>query len=379
MRIGIDARNLTASFSGIGRYLIEMTRHLSQAGHDLRLYLPSPPMQPLPGDIDAVVRIGSAAKGGMARRHLWAQTVLPRQAAEDRLDVFWGPAHRLPALLPARLARVVTVHDLVWHYHGDTMRRAGWLADRVLMPRAVAAADIVAADSQATADAVHEVLDVPLDRVQVVHPGIRSLTGAAMENVHPPDGIAPGFILFVGTLEPRKNLERLLRAYALLDEALREAHPLVIAGAPGWRHFSVSDLVAQLGLGNCVKVLGFVPEAVLGGLYMNCRFVAFPSLYEGFGFPIVEANHVGKPALTSSNSSMVEVAGDANLLVDATDTAAIAEGLYRLLADQPFYQALSARARPNALRFNWTDSAGRLADCFAMAVDRRANRGARHG
>ncbi|TIX02445.1 MAG: glycosyltransferase family 4 protein [Mesorhizobium sp.] len=372
MKIGIDARNLTASFSGIGRYLIEMTRHLSLAGHQLTLYMPSPPAQPMPSDFTVTLRIGSAARASAIQRHLWGQVTLPRQIAEDRLDVFWGPAHRLPLLLPKTVARVVTIHDLVWHYHGQTMRHSGWLADRLLMPRAIAAADLVVADSNATADSLHDVLAIPHAKMRIVYPGTTTDVASNTPTGLLPEGLDRPFVLFVGTLEPRKNLERLLMAYAALAPDLRRAFPLAIVGARGWRQRSIADLVAELDLTESVNVLGFVSESVLDSLYRHCRFVAFPSLYEGFGFPIIEANRVGKPVLTSTNSSMIEVAGDAGMLVDPFDISSIADGLFRLLTDEPLYEALSARTRPNAARFDWTNSAQRLVDCFQQAMTQRA-------
>ncbi|TPK35952.1 glycosyltransferase family 4 protein [Mesorhizobium sp. B2-5-4] len=371
MKIGVDARNLTASFSGIGRYLVEMTRSLSLAGHQLILYMASPPAQPLPSDFIATLRIGAPARASAIQRHIWGQTTLPRQIAEDRLDVFWGPAHRLPLSLPKALARVVTIHDLVWYYYGQTMRRSGWLADRVLMPRAIAIADLVVADSTSTADALHDVLAVSRNKMRIVYPGTTPDVAPNPPTAPLPEGLDRPFVLFVGTLEPRKNLERLLMAYAALAPDLRRASPLAIVGAPGWRQRNVADLAAGFGLTESVKVLGFVSEAVLDSLYRHCRFVAFPSLYEGFGFPIIEANRVGKPVLTSTNSSMIEVAGDAGVLVDAFDIKSIADGLFRLLTDEPLYEALSARARPNAARFDWTNSAQELVDCFQQAMERR--------
>lgn len=374
MKIGIDARNLTASFSGIGRYLTEMARHLSLTGHQIILYMPSPPVQPLPSDFIVTSRVGAPARTSAIQRHIWGQITLPRQIAEDKPDVFWGPAHRLPLSMLKTVARVVTIHDLVWYYHGQTMRRSGWLADRLLMPRAIATADIVVADSNATADAIHDVLAVPHAKMRIVYPGTTADVAANTVTPSLPQGLDRPFVLFVGTLEPRKNLERLLMAYAALAPELRRACPLAIVGAPGWRQRNVAELVAELDLIGSVKVLGFVSEATLDSLYRHCRFVAFPSLYEGFGFPIVEANRVGKPVLTSANSSMIEVAGDAGVLVDPLDIGSIADGLFRLLTDEPLYETLSARTQPNAARFDWADSAQKLVGCFQQAMAQRADR-----
>jgi glycosyltransferase involved in cell wall biosynthesis len=372
MKIGIDARNLIRPFNGIGRYLLEMSNYLADAGHELVFYSPEPPakdIESLPG----ILRVHRSGPVSDLGRHMWGQTVLPKQIGTDGLDVFWGPAHRLPVRSPAALARVVTIHDLVWHYYGHTMRRSGRLADRVLMPLATKSADLVVADSKATAASLQEVLSVSSDKIRVVYPGTRPPLPVDEVFTHPAIPADGSFMLFVGTLEPRKNLERLLLAFSHLKPEERAKCPLMIAGAAGWRHRNVEDIVDALGLSDSVYVLGFVSEGMLAALYNQCKFAAFPSLYEGFGFPIVEANKYGKPVLTSSTSSMVEVAGSAGLLVDPLDVAAITKGILTLISDNGLYRDLADKAPANALRFDWKASADRLTSVFVEARERRAN------
>jgi len=129
-------------------------------------------------------------------------------------------------------------------------------------------------------------------------------------------GIVKPYVLFVGTLEPRKNLRRLLGAWAGLPAALRQSHQLVIAGGKGWGGVDVPQLVQALGLGDTALVLGYVSDAQLAGLYAHARFLAMPSLYEGFGLPLVESMAHGVPVLTANCSAMPEVAGDAGVLVN---------------------------------------------------------------
>lgn len=370
MRIGVDARLVGEPVTGIGRYMIEVSRALLERGEECVLYSPRPPLDP--GWMTGRATLRAADARGRAARMLWSQTTLPAWVARDALDVFWGPTHRLPALLPRPLARVVTIHDLVWKHAPETMRSLSRWLDRTLMPRAIAAADRVIAVSRSTAEDVAEAFPAARDRIRVVPLGV-SLRDAA----GPPDalaalGVRPPYALFVGTLEPRKNLARLLRAYATLSAGERRAATLVIAGGQGWGGVDLDRLCAELGLGDDVVRTGYVTDAQLATLYAHARFLAMPSLYEGFGLPLLEAMARGTPVLTSRVSSMPEVAGDAGLLVDPLDVEAIAAGLRTLATDDAIRDALAARALPNARRFGWSRTAADTLEVFREAVAERS-------
>ncbi|KXF78319.1 glycosyl transferase family 1 [Paramesorhizobium deserti] len=370
MKIGIDARNLVPELTGIGRYLFEMCRQLAFGGNELFLYLPEKPVSALPQWPGTTVRIGNY-RGGI-RRMIWGQTALPRLAMKDRVDVFWGPAHRLPRFLDRHIPRVVTIHDLVWVHAAETMRPRTWAAERLLMKPALESADRIVAVSAATADALKTLLPHCAGKVRVVHPGLSAIGQGSSKDVLEKHGITGPYMLFVGTLEPRKNLPNLLEAYARLPGRVREGLALVIAGGQGWRLGDLRQQIARLGIEPFVRLTGYVPDDELAGLYANARFLAMPSFYEGFGFPIIEANAAGIPVLTSDSSSMPEVAGDAALLIDPADVQSIADGLARLATDDVLYRELSSRTRANAGRFNWEKSAGELMAVFREAIELRA-------
>ncbi|KAA1175410.1 glycosyltransferase family 4 protein [Rhizobium tropici] len=369
MKIGIDARNLTTSMTGIGRYVLEMSRHLALRGHQLYLYFPQSPHGDVKNLPPAQLRV--ARFPGGVKRMIWAQTELPRRAAQDGLDVFWGPAHRLPSFLDRRIARVVTIHDLVWKDMAATMRWQTRMGDRWLMKPGIAVADQVVADSEATANALREQFPAYAEKLSVIYPGLTAIQGGSKAKSLSSFGINRSYILFVGTLEPRKNLLRLLQAYASLPEAIRQELLLVLAGGQGWRLGDLKEHIASLHLQSSVRLTGYVSDADLAQLYGQARFLAMPSLYEGFGFPIIEANAMGIPVLTSNRSSMPEVAGAAGVLVDPDDVQSICRGLESLVADNVLYDRLAGEAKSNAGRFDWIESACQLERVFETAIAKR--------
>jgi glycosyltransferase involved in cell wall biosynthesis len=369
MKIGIDARNFVTSMTGIGRYLLEMSRHLVFLGHELHFYLPEAPHGD-PKELPAAKLHVARFPGGI-RRMIWAQTELPRRAAQDKIDVFWGPAHRLPFFLDRRIPRVITIHDLVWRDMAATMRWQTWMADRWLMKPGVAVADEIVADSTATADALKAQFPRCGDKLSVIYPGLTTIGGMTVPKELSSFGVDRSYILFVGTLEPRKNLLRLLQAYAALPETTRQRFLLVLAGGQGWRLGDLKGHIAELQIESSVRLTGYVSDADLAQLYSRARFLAMPSLYEGFGFPIIEANAMGIPVLTSNTSSMPEVAAKAGILVDPNDVQSIRNGLESLATDDVLHARLADNARPNAARFDWTESARQLERIFEKAIAKR--------
>ena len=374
MKVGVDARLLSRPLTGIGRYTLEMCRSLSkQERITLYLYSPSPILDDAKKNLPPARFRTMNWQNGVLRQ-LWAESCLPLWAKMDDVDVFWGPAHRLPRLLPRAIPAVVTIHDLVWKYASETMRSATYFLEKIQMPSAVRVADAVVVDSQSTADAVSLEFSVDADSLAVIPLAASHISNIVSFDALHEFGVDHPFFLFVGTLEPRKNLAGLLAAYAVLPETVRSGMMLVIVGGKGWGGVNLQETIARLGLGDHVKVLGYVDEPTLAMLYAHAKFLAMPSLYEGFGLPLVEATAHGTPVLTANNSSMPEVAGDAGLLVDALDVDSIACGLNQLITDDQLLAGLAANAKLNAARFSWDESAGALVSVFKRAVANRNSR-----
>ncbi|MEA3344762.1 MAG: glycosyltransferase family 1 protein, partial [Chloroflexota bacterium] len=332
--------------TGTENYSLHLIRALLKAGggHHYRLYfnLPvghrQPPPFP-PGPWEARV---------IPFPRLWTHLRLSWEMAQHPPDLLFVPAHVLPLLHPRR--SVVTVHDLGFRFFPQAHRTLDrWYLEWSTRYHARAAAHLLA-DSEATKRDLIELYGVPPERITVVYPG----RDESLQPVADPDaiaqikkryGIGGEYILHIGTLHPRKNLAHLVEAFALLREGLPQgsAWRLVLAGRKGWLYEPLFRRIAELGLEEEVIFTGYVPQPDLAPLLSGARCFAFPSLYEGFGFPVLEAMSCGTPVVCSNASSLPEVAGDAALLVDPQDTQAWAEAMERVLTDGELRRSLIQR------------------------------------
>ena len=344
LRIGIDARPLATPTSGIGRYTLEIVSRLINSPNEFFLYS-FHPLEFEPGADN--VHIHYARQRAPLMITAYSQSLFAWWAKRDSVDVFWSPRHHLPLLTP--LPAVVTIHDLVWKRYGDTMLRMGRLNEMLLMPASLRKARRIIAVSQATADDIVAFYPEVGDKITVI-PEASSL---AQIRQGPETRPSQPYMLFVGTMEPRKNLENILRALRLLIETGTGSHRLVIAGNQGWKNEDVHRLLREPTIASHVDVLGRVSNERLVSLYGNADFVVAPSLYEGFGLVVLEAMSLGTPVLTANISSLPEVAGGAAILVDPADVEAIATAMRRLIEDRDLRQELSHRGRNRARVFSW--------------------------
>jgi glycosyltransferase involved in cell wall biosynthesis len=368
MRVGVDARLLSGPLTGIGRYTLELSKALIRcAPVQLSLYTPSPVDKGTKKILQPALLKSGSSKSRFFKM-VWSQTTLPYWASKDHIDLFWGTTHRLPRYLPQSIARVVTIHDLVWKYAPQTMRPLSLIMEKRLMPEAMHLADLIMADSQGTADGIVETFPQYASKVRVVHLGATAsispleFTSLSQHGIHQP------YFLFVGTLEPRKNLERLIQAYALLPKAQRDQLSFVVAGGKGWGDLDLLALLKKSGLEESVKLLGYVDEQQLATLYANARFLAMPSIYEGFGLPLVEAMQYGTPVLTSNAGCLAEIAGDAGVLVDPLSIESISHGIGRLMLDNGLLELLKLNAKRRGRQFTWRRCAEETLSVFKEAL-----------
>ncbi len=364
LKIGIEARLLTQPVNGIGRYIAQATNELIKQNGDFFLYSTGPISweNTRHGNLSIRTKSVHSRIGKM----IWLQAVVPYWVAKDQLDVFWGTAHRLPRFLPTSISRIVTINDLVWKHAGETMRPLGRMMEALLMPQAIIHSDLIVAISENTAHDVRTAYPEVSDKIRVIYP---QFTPLSHDQVALDLRLPASYILFVGTLEPRKNLYRLIKAFASLREVNKDIS-LVIAGGKGWGNVDVYQWINELGLDGNVIPVGHVTDEQLASLYANALFLAMPSLYEGFGLPIIEAMSYGKAVLTSNISSMPEIAGKAAFLVDPFDEHSIASGLKTLL-NKAERSKFEAEAKKNAKRFTLQENTEKLWEIFQEAIDIR--------
>jgi len=351
LTIAIDAsRTLPALRTGTEQYSVFLLRALMaiETPHRWQLYAPAPPpddLLPLPPRWEW---------RAIPFPRLWTHLRLSWAMARDRPDVLFVPAHVVPIVHPR--ATVVTIHDLGYlrfpDAHTASSRRYLDWSTRW----SVRAARRVIAVSGATRDDLVTMLKMPQDKITVVHHGVRPadarLPDAAVRAMLDRLGIARPYVLFLGTVQPRKNLGRLIRAFRqVVDAGL--PHTLVIAGRMGWLAEPIRAEVTARGLTDRVHFAGYVADGDLPALYTGADAFAFPSLYEGFGMPALEALSYGVPVVASKTTSLPEIVGDAGLLVDPEDEAAMGAALVRILTDNDLRARLSLAGPEQAARFSW--------------------------
>jgi len=268
------------------------------------------------------------------------------------------------------MAITATLHDLTTWTMPEMHTRGNIAADQAFAENIVSKADRLIAVSEHTRQDAIEVLRIPSDRIDVIHHGVPDgyfqATPQEAEAVAGKFRLERPYILFCATIEPRKNLETLLDAYALLAPSLRETFDLVVAGMAGWASQATVERVK--GSGNGVRYLGYVAESDMPGLTRGATVFVYPSLYEGFGLPLAQAMAAGVPAITSAVSSMPEIAGDGALLIDPKSSEELRAAITHLLLSPSVRESLAAKAKRQAERYRWEDCAAKSWAFFERAT-----------
>jgi glycosyltransferase involved in cell wall biosynthesis len=367
MRIGLDLRLHAYAPGGISRYARRLARALVALIPPASLTLLEHRREEEP----------LALPGARTRRmwtpphHAWERWALGTELIPLRLDLL----HTTDFIPPAWGARrrVITVHDLTFLHDPDYLTAEARRYYNEQIGWAVREADAVIVDSEATRRDLKTLLDVPPEQVTVAHLAagdrFRVLPEHEVADCLARYGLEPGYLLFVGVWEPRKNLPGLLEALALLKDR-DPSVTLVIAGRPGWLYDEIFDTIEALGLAAQVRFIERPPVEDLVGLYNGARMLVMPSFYEGFGLPALEAMQCGTPPVVSDRASLPEVVGDAGLLVDPDDPAAIAEACRCLLHDAARYERLRAAGLARAARFTWRRTAETTLAAYRAALAR---------
>ncbi len=356
MKVGLMARSLRPPITGIGRYTLNLASAAAQhlEPDELTLYL-TREVKDLNG-IRCRKIVAPVPTPHEVFRAAWEHTLVPYSARRDGLDVFHSPNYTLPLGLPC--PSVVTVHDLAFldrRLHKARLRFYLTLLTKMSLKRA----DRIIAVSEYTKSEIERHFPFAEGKVSVVYSGLDPAfrNGTSALEGRPPAASGRPYILFVGSIEPRKNLPRLIRAFehAMADTGL--PHELVLCGPWGWRYRPVEEALERSPMRQRIRQIGYVASADLPSLYAGADLLAYPSLIEGFGFPVLEAMASGTPVLTSDCSALPEVAGGAAVTVPPTDEGAIAKGIIRILSDRSLAETLAERGRVRSAEFTWERTA----------------------
>ncbi len=378
--IGINAHLLSFSSSyrgaGISRYIrgiVAGVRDLD--GPERYTVFLGDPNYPPEFAPDARLRLGVSHLPTVRPmiRILWEQLVLPAELSRRRVDVLHSMGYAQPLACGSR--SVVTVHDLTFLLFPNSFNRVNRLYLSALTSLSVRRADRVIAVSHNTKSDVVRLIGGDPGKVAVVHHGVEPMfrkvdDAREIEAFRRRRGLPERYVLFIGTLEPRKNIQTLLSAFSLLKKQTRLPHKLVIAGAKGWLWAEILAAIERLDLVDDVMLPGYLPLEEEPLWYNGAELFVYPSLYEGFGFPPLEAMACGTPVITSNSSSLPEVVGDCGMLVDPANADQLAEAIRALLESPATREELARRGLERARSFTWSEAARRTAGVYRECLDR---------
>ena len=369
MRIGLGALLMGGAAgvrrTGISRYETELVNALLRAdsGHDFRVYTQSA-IADFPGESRWRLPLFSVANP--AARLAWEHTGMVAQAMRDRLDLLHGMAFVVP---PAwRGSSVVTIHDLALLKEGHAPKRRTLYLRSMIGQSVRRAQRVIVISSHTKADVV-ELFHIDPEKIVVtplgVSPRMKPLDPEARERFRSAHNLTRPTLLYVGTLEPRKNIPNLLRAFELV--AAKTDAELILGGAEGWLTDELHQTLGAMKYRDRVRLTGFIPEQELASWLSAADVFVFPSRYEGFGLPPLEAMACGTPVVSSTSSSLPEVLGEDALLADPDDVEGIAHAIERLLSDPALAADLRARGVERAARFAWEETARLTLEAYRAA------------
>ncbi len=377
MRIAIDFTAALKQSGGIGRYTRGLVTTLAALDRHNRYTLLATPDAPL-DDLKSFQKYPNFQHKIYPLPERW-MTIgwhrfylpLPVEWFSGPVDLFHSPNFILP---PVRRAKaLLTVHDLsfIRHPQGAVETLRTWL--NKVVPRSLERADHILADSVSTKADLIEIFSVEPARITVVGAGVEErfqpITDEGQrEEVRQRYGLPPEpFILGLGTLEPRKNFSGLIRAFS--QSPVRETHHLVIAGGKGWLYDDIFEAAATSAVSERIHLAGFIADDDLPTLYSLADIFAYPSHYEGFGIPVIEAMACGTPVVCADNSSLPEVAGESAVQVKATDLDGLAEALHHLATDHGLREKATVEGFAQARKFTWEAAATRLLGVYEQFKD----------
>jgi glycosyltransferase involved in cell wall biosynthesis len=365
MHIGINAQLLSFGQSyrngGVSRYIRYLLTELAQrpGDHEYTVFVNGQDViEQLAAHHPQITYIPAPwPESRPATRVAWEQFTLPALIRQKQIEVLHSPVNVLPEWVPRQCATVVTLHDLAFLRFPAVLTRAKRIYHRTFTIRSLRHATMLITVSDSTRQDAHELVGIPTEHMQTVYPCIDTrfsnvLDEEKVQTFREQQGLRDGYILYLGTLEPRKNITTLIDAYAQLRHRHGTREKLVLAGGKGWLYDAIFAKVRQLGLESEVLFPGFVSDSEQDLWYRAASAFAYPSLYEGFGIPVAEALACGVPVVTSNVSSLPEAGAQIALCVDPHDSEALAEALHHALTDPGFREKCRVQATAVQQRFS---------------------------
>ena len=360
MRIGFDATAIPALRAGAGNYIYHLIHALSQVDRENEYFVFAQKTQVQDLQVsNKNFNVIAVPVHGRALRLLWEQVTLPRYVRQLRLALLHSPHYTMPLL--AQVKSVVTFHDMTFflfphlhrlHYRVPFQNMIRWSADRA--DRIITVSDSTKHDTQRCLNvSPQKLITIPLAASTEFRPVSEAEAATFCERQRLE---IRKYICFVGVLEPRKGISVLINAFAKLAKEFSDL-TLVIAGKKGWMYDDIVAAAKNLGLSERVRFLGYLDETDLICLINGAKVFVYPSLYEGFGIPVLEAMQCGTPVITTNVSSLPEVAGDAALLVGPNDSEALVQALRQVLTQPELAKAMSERGMARAKTFEWKRTA----------------------
>ncbi|HVB74201.1 MAG TPA: glycosyltransferase family 1 protein [Ktedonobacteraceae bacterium] len=385
MRIAINAQLLSYSDNyrngGISRYIRHLLTALAkQPGkHEYTVFVNGQETverlreeQEIPAQLEYIPVVWP--ESSPIARVKWEQLHLPSLLRERHIEVFHSPANVLPEMLPRSCAGVVTLHDMAFLRYPEVLTRAKQLYHRGFTMRSLRRANMIIAVSQSTKKDAIELAGITSNQIQIVYPCIDErfsnvITIEARQAFCQKHGLSGGYLLYLGTLEPRKNITTLLEAYREVREVYQREEKLALVGGKGWLYDEIFAKAQRLGLASEVLFPGYVSDEEQLLWYHGASVFVYPSLYEGFGLPVAESLACGIPVVTSNVSSLPEAGSDLALTVDPLDSHALAAALQRALTDEALRQRCGRLAPTIVQRFSAQVMAERTVAVYELAAE----------
>jgi glycosyltransferase involved in cell wall biosynthesis len=296
---------------------------------------------------------------------LWGEFYLKNLVVKKKIDIFWGAAHSLPKNLPKNIKKVITIFDLLFATNPSTLTTLSLLKEKYTTPHSIKNADLIMVPSESTKKNIINFDKSAKKKIHVINLGncFQNKNKLIIDKNHISNFLKP-YLLFVGAISPRKNLRRFFLSYSKLSENIKNQYNIIIVGKIAWGEQGLPDFIKKIGMKERVFFFSSVNDAELFNFYKNAKLLIFPSVEEGFGLPIIEAQSFGVPVLTSNISSMPEVAKNDAIYINPYSEKNITEVLYKSLKDKKILKQLKIKTMKNYKNLSWKMTAVQIYNLF---------------